>query len=311
MAENDLQPPLLGISWDGTGYGPDGTIWGGEFLHITEAEFERVAHLRTFCLPGGEMAVKEPRRAALGLLYEMFGDELFQMPDLLPLRSFSSREIEILKSMLARNLNSPRTSSAGRLFDAVAAIIGLRQITKFEGQAAMMLEFALENFKTNESYPLQLVGSGTHEVTNRSSIFEPPSSIVVDWQPMMSQILMELAEGIPVGLISAKFHNTLVEIMLEVARRIGEERVVLTGGCFQNKYLTERAVRRLREEGFRLYWHQRVPPNDGGIALGQVVAAAWELEFFRGLGHSEERSDEKSPDLMHRITPKLSLTESK
>ncbi len=262
MAENDLQPPALGISWDGTGFGTDNTIWGGEFLRVTESGFDRVAHLRTFPLPGGDTAVKEPRRTALGLLYELFGDELFSKPDILPLQAFTPPELAIVKPMLQRNINSLRTSSAGRLFDAVASIIGTRQVVRFEGQAAMMLEFAIGDFETDECYSLPL-----------SSIINHQSSIILDWGSMILEIIEDMNKGISAGIISAKFHNGLVEGMVEVARRIGEERVALSGGCFQNKYLTERAIHRLHEEGFRPYWHQRVPPNDGGISLGQAVAA--------------------------------------
>ncbi len=256
MAENELDGPALGVSWDGTGYGLDGTIWGGEFLLSTRENFRRVAHLRTFRLPGGEQAIKEPRRSALGALYELYGDRLFAMKELEPVRAFSERELEILRTMLQRNLNSPVTSSAGRLFDAVASIVGLRQISRFEGQAAMELEFALHGIETDERYEFSLLEE------------------TLDWGPMLRALISDVRGSVSVGKIAAKFHNTLVEMIVAVARRVGEERVVLTGGCFQNKYLTERAIARLREEGFRVYWHQRIPPNDGGIALGQIVAAS-------------------------------------
>jgi hydrogenase maturation protein HypF len=213
-------------------------------------------------LPGGEKAIKEPRRVALGLLYEIFGEELFAMDELAPMRSFEAQELNLLRQMLLKKINAPTTSSAGRIFDAVSSIAGVRQITKFEGQGAMELEFALDGFHTDEIYPAPL-GEGDQQ-----------SAIIVDWQPMLLGVINDVRRGVPAGIISAKFHNTMVESIVAVARRVGEGRVALTGGCFQNKYLTERAIRRLREEGFRPYWHQRVPPNDGGIALGQIVAAA-------------------------------------
>jgi hydrogenase maturation protein HypF len=284
MAENELEGPVLGVSWDGTGYGLDGTIWGGEFLRATRASFERVAHLRTFPLPGGESAIKEPRRIALGLLYEMWGESIFTRDDCTPpLQAFSKAELRLLQNMLRQNLNSPRTSSAGRLFDAVAAIVGLRQQTKFEGQAAMELEFAVEGAATNACYQFQLLDE---EMLNdllarnngRATIRNQQSSIIIDWAPMIRQLLDDQQRHVAVEIIAAKFHNTLVEMIVAVAPRVAEKRVVLSGGCFQNKYLTERAIRRLRETGFRPYWHQRIPPNDGGIALGQAVAGGLMIE---------------------------------
>jgi len=267
MAENALEGPCLGVAWDGTGYGPDGTVWGGEFLWPTAATFQRVAHLRTFRLPGGEQAVKEPRRAAIGLLYELFGDALFGMEELPPVRAFPRRERGILERMLVKEINTPRTSAAGRLFDAVAAILGLHLGPQFEGQAAMKLEWARDGIETDEAYPVR--------------ISDGPSALVLDWEPLVWEILADAREGVPAAEISAKFHNALVEGIVAVAEQVGEERIVLTGGCFQNRYLTERAVGRLRAEGFRPYWHQRIPPNDGGIALGQIVAASRAMEEGR------------------------------
>jgi hydrogenase maturation protein HypF len=253
-----LTAPVLGISWDGTGYGLDGTIWGGEFLLVNETNFERTAHFRTFRLPGGEKAVKEPRRVALGILYEIFGDEVFAVNDLEAIRAFSNSELSVMRKMLENNLNSPVTSSAGRLFDSVASIIGLRQTIRFEGQAAMELEFLIEDFETNESYDFEIKIS---------------DSIIVDWELTIKQIITDRKINSPVKKIAAKFHNTLVEMIIAVARLVGEKSVALSGGCFQNKYLLERAVRRLGEENFNPHWHQRVPTNDGGIALGQILAA--------------------------------------
>src|SRR5205823_4014568 len=152
------ESPVLGVAWDGTGYGLDGTIWGGEFLRVTETSFERVAYLRPFRFPGGDKAVREPRRAALGLLYEAFGDEVFANRRLAPIRAFSPRELAALRTMLEKGLNSPLTSSAGRLFDGIASSLGLRQQARFEGQAAMELEFASEAAETNEVYPFLVEG---------------------------------------------------------------------------------------------------------------------------------------------------------
>ena len=255
MADNDLKGSVLGVSWDGTGLGTDGTIWGGEFLRVKDGMFERVAHLRTFGLPGGDMAVKEARRSALGVLYENLGEALFGRPDLTAPLEFTPEELVSLRTMLRNSVHTPRTSSAGRLFDAVSALLGLRLRSTFEGQAAMELEFALDGKTEEGSYPFDLADR------------------ILDWGPALTGILEDRSKRVAVASISAKFHNTLAEMIAAVAKRTGEKRVLLTGGCFQNGYLTERAVKRLREEGFEPYWHQRVPPNDGGIALGQIVAA--------------------------------------
>lgn len=262
MAENAIGAPVLGIAWDGTGYGLDGTIWGGEFLRVDDTDFERAAHFRNFRLLGGDRAVKEPRRSALGVLYEIFGEEAFSMNELAPVQAFTNSELAVLRKMIETNLNAPPTSSAGRLFDAVAAIAGLRQTVRFEGQAAMELEFAIDGFETDEAYD-----------------FEIKNARIVDWEPMIREILADRQRNLLGREIAAKFHNALVEMIVAVAHAVGENRVVLSGGCFQNKYLLERAVRRLEEEDFKVYWHQRVPTNDGGIALGQTLAAIRNLDY--------------------------------
>jgi hydrogenase maturation protein HypF len=263
-AENELAPPLLGVSWDGTGDGLDGTVWGGEFFLLTQTGCRRVARLRQFRLPGGEQAVKEPRRAALGMLYEIFGDAALAAVESPPLKAFAAADLPGLANILKSGFNSPLTSSAGRLFDAVAALLGLRQIVRFEGQAAMELEFAIAGLTTDETYSYDMT---CQDAPDRQSL------LVADWGPMVKGILADLQSHRPVGLISAKFHNTLAEIIVAVATQVGQPRLALSGGCFQNRYLTERTAARLEQEGFRPYWHQRIPPNDGGLALGQIVAA--------------------------------------
>jgi hydrogenase maturation protein HypF len=257
LAENEVEGSALGVTWDGTGYGLDGTVWGGEFLWGDASSFERVAHLRTFRLPGGEAAVDEPRRTALGVLWEHFGPEALDWEDLAPVTAFSSGERRLLRQMLERRVNSPVTSSAGRLFDAVAALVGLRQKARFEAQAAMMLEYAVDETVT-EAYPLPILKS---------------QPLVLDWGPLLEALLADLRQGVSVGVMAARFHNALVEGMVAVARTLGVERATLSGGCFQNRILLERAYRCLTEAGMRVYVHQRIPPNDGGIALGQVAVA--------------------------------------
>ncbi|MFH1892487.1 MAG: carbamoyltransferase HypF [Candidatus Zixiibacteriota bacterium] len=260
MAEHDLGAPVLGVSWDGTGLGTDGTIWGGEFLRVTERGFTRAAHLRPFPLPGGDIAVREPRRSAIGLLYEIFGDALFATDNVKSVKAFCESERRILRRMLERSLNAPRTSSAGRLFDAVASITGICQTASFEGQAAMKLQFAAEaGGDMSESYEYRLVDSCI------------PYSL--DWEPMIRGILHDMQESIPVDTIAARYHRTLVNMILSVAGRIGERRVVLTGGCFQNRLLVEQSVSALQASGFEPYWHRRIPPNDSGIAMGQIFMA--------------------------------------
>jgi hydrogenase maturation protein HypF len=288
LAENEVTAPALGVSWDGTGFGLDGTIWGGEFFAVSGKSVARVGHFRAFRLPGSEQAIQEPRRAALGLLYEIHGDAAFAMRALAPVRAFPAHWLATMAGMLKAGVNSPETSSAGRLFDALAALIGIRQETRFEGQAAMELEFALEGFQTDESYPFQITpddagagdpaykipagrlppGGATHDAAHYNG-----PVLIFDWEPTIKAALSDLERQVAPGLISARFHNTLAEVIVAVARRIGHRHVALSGGCFQNRYLTERAVSRLEQEGFRPCWHQRVPPNDGGIAYGQIVAA--------------------------------------
>ncbi len=262
MAENHLNAPVLGVSWDGTGFGTDGTIWGGEFLLVNDRSFDRVAHLANFRLPGGDQAVKEPRRSALGLLYSIFGDDIPQ--DLPPIQTFSASELGLLKAALRKGINAPLTSSAGRLFDAISALIGLRQRSNFEGQAAMDLEFIQIGRITDKCYPFA--------VTDITSELMTPGRIL-DLKPTVLAIIDDLRADVPVSEISAAFHNTLTEMIVDIARRVGEEQVVLTGGCFQNKTLLERTIDRLLAEGFQTYWHRTIPPNDGGIALGQIMAA--------------------------------------
>jgi hydrogenase maturation protein HypF len=245
MADNEVGSPALGVAWDGTGYGSDAIVWGGEFLLADGDGFRREAHFRTFPLPGGDAAVKRPKHTAKALLYEILGSE-----------SFNGTESPILRQMLEKRIRCPRTSSVGRLFDAVSSIVGICDEPGFEGQAAMELEFAVSAGVTD-----------SYEYAIRSGY-----PLVVDWEAMVRQILSDVKAGTDRGIIAARFHNSLARIVVDVAHRVGQNRVVLTGGCFQNRYLTERTVEALRHAGFSVYWHQRVPPNDGGLALGQAVA---------------------------------------
>jgi hydrogenase maturation protein HypF len=258
MAEHGLGAPALGIAWDGTGYGADGTIWGGEWLHVTDHAVTRFAHLRPFPLPGGDKAAREPRRCALGALYAMYGCNL-------PLErlDFTASERDLLLSALERGINAPLTSSMGRLFDAAAAILGIIQRCSFEGQAAMMLEAAADGVETEERYPFQVTPVTNPDGTTR---------YMIEW----NEVIAALCEESDVGLAAAKFHNTLISMLTVIAQRAGERSVILSGGCFQNRRLLEGAVKALRAAGFEPFWASRVPPNDGGIALGQIAAAVRE-----------------------------------
>ncbi len=270
--ENEIEPPFLGVAWDGTGFGTDGTLWGGEFLSVKADSFERLASFRLFPLPGAEQSIREPRRTALGVLYELFGDSLVERNDFEFLNTFSREELAVLKRMLEQRISTPLTSSAGRLFDAVSALLNLRPLSRFEGQAAMTLEFALED-GVDETYPFRMGD------VSRARVLKTPENpkvyprFVIDWAPIFQSIICDQKAGLSAGVISAKFHNTLAEIITTLAERSGETRVVLSGGCFQNKYLTERTIAQLRAKNFRPYWHQRIPTNDGGIAVGQLAAA--------------------------------------
>lgn len=260
MAEQGIQGPVLGVSWDGTGYGLDGTIWGGEFLLCTKSDFHRVAHLRPFPLPSGDQATKRPWRTALGLLYAMMGDAVFEKNDLLPVTHCPANEKSLLQRMLQKKINTPLVSSAGRLFDAVASIIGLRQTVSFEGQAAIELENGLDS-SVKDVYPFHIQEPA-----------KPEAPLILDWEPMIQSILSDSSCLQP--QVSSLFHNTLIAMILSIAKRVGEPTIVLSGGCFQNQYLLENTVQQLKEEGFSPYWPLRVPPNDGGTALGQLVVAA-------------------------------------
>lgn len=227
-AENDVRDAYLAVCWDGTGLGLDDTIWGSEFFLAENGRFERVAHLRPFRLPGGDAAVREGWRVAAALTGEGPAP---------------------LLRMIEAGLNAPWTTSAGRLFDAVAALCGVARESRFEGQAAMLLEASMAGRRTEASYPL-------------------PDG---DWRPLLDAIRNDLRVGAPLSEIAARFHNALTDWILEVATRVRVRDVVLSGGCFQNAYLTERAAALLESRGFRVHTHQRVPPNDGGISLGQAV----------------------------------------
>ncbi|MGI5862009.1 MAG: carbamoyltransferase HypF [Myxococcales bacterium] len=257
--EHGIDSEVLGISWDGTGWGPDGTIWGGEALACSGSDYRRVARLRPFPLPGGDLAAKEPRRAALGLLFAL-------SPSLARDRAgrwFAPDEARALIAMLERGFNTTLTSSAGRLFDAASAIAGVRDRNGFEGQAAMELEFAAEGIEA-EPYPLPLIDEG--EIAT------------ADWRPLAEALLADVDSSVPTGVIGARFHEALAGLVVAIARRAALPRVVLAGGCFQNERLARSATKSLQAAGFELLAPRLLPANDGALSFGQLYVAGRALE---------------------------------
>jgi len=261
MADNGCEGPVIGVAWDGTGYGSDGRIWGGEFLVADYSHFERLAHLEEVPLPGGEQAIRQPWRMAGAYLYHVYGDAMESL-DLEFIRRLDPRVWRVIRQMMKRGVNSPLTSSAGRLFDAVAALLGLRDEVQYEAQAAMELEMVADRTPI-EGYPIRIL--------SREGL------MVVETKGIIKGVVEDLITGEPSPLIAAKFHTTLAKMILEVCCRIREltglGQVALSGGVFQNVRLLTEAVERLAAVGFEVYTHRRVPPNDGGIALGQAAVA--------------------------------------
>jgi hydrogenase maturation protein HypF len=272
MAESRLSGKVIGVAFDGTGYGTDGRIWGGEFLVADFRGFERRAHLRYVPLPGGDAAVRQPWRMALSYLRDTFGAEYAGM-DLRLLPEIPNRENTIVNAMLERRINCIDTSSCGRLFDAVSSIVGLRQEVTFEGQAAIELEMIADP-GVERVYPYEITADDLAQV---------------DVRPMIESIVRDISRNTPASEIAAAFHNTLAAVIVDACRGIRDtdalNRVCLSGGTFQNMYLLQRAVRGLRRNGFDVFIHAKVPPNDGGIALGQAVIA-------NAILSSSDRSDD-------------------
>jgi hydrogenase maturation protein HypF len=257
MAENGLRGKVIGVALDGTGYGTDGQIWGGEFLVADYAGFQRRTHLRYVPLAGGDRAVRQPWRPALAYLADTFGPAA-EFPELAIWREVPESQRKLVRSMIAHRVNTIDTSSCGRLFDAVASIVGLRQEINFEGQAAIELESIAADGLTGV-YPFALDGD------------------TVDFRAVIERIVAEVRAGTPAPAIAARFHHTVAEAIVEVCRRLRAEeklnRVCLSGGTFQNMKLLAHALAGLRRLDFEVFIHAQVPPNDGGIALGQAVIA--------------------------------------
>ena len=260
MAENGVDAEVIGVALDGTGYGTDGHIWGGEFLLADCRRFRRLGHLKYVPLPGGDVATKRPYRMAVSHLLSALGEEALDLP-LELWAQIGEAELALVRRMMAAKVNCPLTSSCGRLFDAVSALLGVRGVVNYEGQAAIELEM--------------LAAEGVDEVYDWSR----PSSypIIIDPAPVLRGVVSDLRRGVDRAVISAKFHNTIADIIVGVSRaareRTGINRVALSGGVFQNMYLLGRTLDGLERQGFEALIHHQVPANDGGIALGQAVIA--------------------------------------
>lgn len=264
MIDNGLSGPVIGVVFDGTGYGPDGTIWGGEFLVGDYTGYRRAGHLRTFRLPGGDAAIREPARIALGLLHTQLGVAARHLP-LGVLQRYEPFELDVLAKMVERGINSPVTSSMGRLFDAVSSLLGVCAEVDYEGQAAIELEQLIAwDLTPCEPWPVLT--------------FEEDDQLVIDYQPWLAELLEDLlVRKYPIPFISRRFHETIVRAIVEVCDRIRElsglAEVVLSGGVFLNQQIVIQAEQELAARGFSVYTHHRVPPTDGGISVGQAVIA--------------------------------------
>jgi len=269
MVEHSLHEKVIGISCDGVGYGPDGAVWGCELLLADRADYERAGHLKYFRLPGGDAASKQTFRPALGLLYEAFGPDGFDS-DIARRIYPDSQTRKMILQMIERKVNSPQTSSLGRLFDAAAALTQLAGTNHFEGQAPMLLE-AMAKGRSDRVYDYEL------ERDN--------DMLIIDPAPMIRSLADDVISGEPIEIIADAFHNTVAAFLADAAETLSAagniDRIVLSGGCFANKYLSARLRERLESRGLRCYEHRLVPCNDAGISLGQAACAAELLQRFR------------------------------
>jgi hydrogenase maturation protein HypF len=261
MAENHLDEPLIGLALDGTGYGTDNTIWGGEIFICDLKSFDRVAHFANTPMPGGAAAIREPWRMALAYLYTIYGESCKKL-NIDFFNHLSSQKVELICQMLKNNINSPMTSSLGRLFDSVASLIGLRQEITYESQAAIELEAIISN-KEKAVYDYQ--------------INKEKSGWILACQEIITSIVNDLRVGISKSRISARFHNTLIDMLTEICLKVrdksGLNEVAMSGGIFQNRFLSNGLQKHLTAAKFKVYSHSIVPANDGGISLGQAVVA--------------------------------------
>jgi hydrogenase maturation protein HypF len=267
LADNRFEEKVIGVAFDGTGYGSDGHIWGGEFLIADCRDFQRVGQLEYQPLPGGALAIKRPYRIALGYLVKLMGDAAFDQK-LDSLNSVDGQEIELVKKQVVAGINSPLTSSMGRLFDSVSALTGICSVIDYEAQAAIEMEMKAYNSPEEQgAYPFSIVSrDGYHTVMLRE---------------IMSGVVHDIITGIPASVIAMRFHNTIarlaLEVCLKIKRQSGLDTVALSGGCFQNRLLLVKTLHLLSSADFKVLIHRQVPANDGGISLGQAVIAAHTL----------------------------------
>ena len=270
LAENGVKGPVIGLALDGTGFGSDGQIWGGEVLLADLSSFQRAAHLDYVYLPGGDAATRSPWRMALSYLHQIYGEDLFNLP-LKFVRDLNTEHAEIVLQMMWKRVNSPLTSSCGRLFDAVSSLIGLRHKIAYEGQAAMELEMC-QNLSEKGKYPWGIKEKKSHQILMTSDIIRD----VVD----------DVKRGVSRGIISRRFHNTLIDMFTGICVRLREERgidqVAMSGGSFQNVTLLTGLSRSLTSNGFTIFTQKVVPSNDGGLSLGQAVCAGLKTMGVKG-----------------------------
>jgi len=263
MAENHLDGKVIGFALDGTGYGTDGNIWGGEVLIAGYRDFERAAHFEYVPLPGGAAAIHEPWRMAVSYLAHHFGHD-FKKLKLPFLREISDAKLDLVLRMRDRRINSPMTSSCGRLFDAVAAIAGIRNQVSYEAQAAIELEMA--------------IGSDVNETAYRFETLQRNGATVINSGRMFAELIEDVLKGRPVAELSGRFHHGMINIFVEIARTLRDRtslnRVCLTGGTFNNLYLTANLAAALTAANFEVFTQNEVPAGDGGLSLGQALVAA-------------------------------------
>jgi hydrogenase maturation protein HypF len=277
LADNGLESPVIGVAFDGTGMGADGNIWGGEFLVADYRNFRRAGHLEYLPLPGGAAAIKRPYRTAIGYILTLLGENALSR-DLPVMREAGDMKIEVIKRQIEKKINSPLSSSMGRLFDAISALLGIRGEIDYEGQAAVELEMAAHSSVIIPSEAKGLGEAISHaQESYPYRIVEDEGIRIVHLRDLLSAVIEDLHQGISKGRISVKFHNTVAQMINEMCQLIGSEtgitQVALSGGVFQNRLLLRKTVSLLESSGFQVFTHRQVPCNDGGISLGQAVIA--------------------------------------